>query len=168
MLYRNAVLSETGTSHWGTKATLLGEFEGSLENVALRYKRIVAELGILGTEDARYKIVTGENIDATVTTADHTFLFPSQEDLVMHSMPDDGLATYGGEIKNILEHKRAAIDGSNIDSEVGVVLDANAEPPRVSVYELYRTNGHENEPVSQRYEQSVNDLKLAIASLASK
>jgi len=168
MLYKNAVLSESGVSHWGSQAVLLGEFEGSMEDVTLRYKRIVAQLGALGTEDARYRTVTGENINATVATADHTFLFPPQEDVVLRSMTDDGAATYDGEIKNTLEHKRAAIDGSNIDSELGVILDKNAEPPRVSVYELYRTKKYENTPISKQYEIVVDELELAIASLTSK
>jgi len=172
MLQRNTVL-ENGISHWGTKPLLLAEFSGSIEQTTARYKHLVKELGAIGTEDGRYKKISGEALAAFVLSGEHTFLFPPQEAIILHSKPDDRSHEYADDGTLITtEHKRGAIDGSYIDSEIGVVFDATQEPPVLSVYELYRAHGHTStertdDPTSPQYDAIKPAIDSAIESVES-
>lgn len=170
MLQKTTVL-ENGSSHWGTKPILLAEFSGSIEQTTIRYKQLIKELGAIGTEDGRYRQISGEALAAFVLSGEHTFLFPPQEDIILHSRHEDrSHERLANETLITTEHKRAAIEGTYIESEIGVVFDANQEPPVLSVYELYTLNKQSSirsseEPASTLYRAIKPEIDSAIQAV---
>lgn len=137
MLMRDGSLTnEDGTTVWARMARPIYEQTGSIDVLTPRYKRIVAALGEVGTEIGRSKTVRGEVTEATIQSAAHSFIFPPQEAVILRSDSGDR-DEYSQNGETITrEHKRAAVEPSYIDANIGVILDSTAQPPELKVYDL--------------------------------
>ncbi|HKR81484.1 MAG TPA: hypothetical protein VJR27_00590 [Candidatus Saccharimonadales bacterium] len=123
-------------------APAIDRHSGSQEEVRLRYKEIMANLGKVSTEAERYRVIASDGGPYETIEAAHRFIFPPEEQAILKSTRDDGSYFDRG----LVESKAAKVS-MVVEAGIGVELDMTAEPPVVTTYDVSPRDGGASQPL---------------------
>ncbi len=124
---------------WDVPARLLHSSEASTDlqktELAITYFMLLAGLGSIGSEFFRLRRIHGLGPTAMTKTAEHGFIFPPQEAMVLRGKGADGKLISADPEPITLEHKRGTFDPSAVQAAVSVVVFRDAAHS-LQVYDL--------------------------------